>query len=144
MLAGFVVSRAVSRQWWSKTSAYQMLSCWSTALDQTGDGTSLCWKSVARSCSLPLPTCTDMGATAILEHPACPDDEPTFASIWRLPIVDFLLRFEACVKIRVWQGSPKPTDLLIANGGPRVAEVFAQGRTTPMPKGGQIGRIWTQ
>ena len=85
------------------------------------------------------------GATAILEHPACPDDEPTFPSIWRLPVVDFLLRFETCTKLRIWQGlfggiSPKPTDLLIANGGPRVAELFVQGRTTPMPRGGQIGR----
>ena len=87
------------------------------------------------------------GAMAIVEHPACPDDRPDLPSIWWLDVIRCFLRFQACAKLRVFQGlygglSPKPTDLLFANcGSPDdIERFFVAARSTPMPKGERIGR----
>ena len=86
-------------------------------------------------------------AVAILEHPACPEDRPDLPSIWWLDVINCLLRFEGCVKLRIYQGlygglSPKPTDLLFANCGSydQLVRFFVAARTTPMPKSGRIGK----
>ena len=84
------------------------------------------------------------GATAVIEHPSEPHDIPDYASIWRLPMVRFLLRFRRCQLIHLLQGhygghSPKPTSFLVANCE-GLEEALIQGRTTSLPKGGCIGR----
>ena len=81
------------------------------------------------------------GATSLIEHPASPDDAPHLPSIWYLPVIHLFRRFENCELIRIQQGryggkAPKPTDLLVANGGPRVNDFFVSRRTTPLPQGG--------
>lgn len=85
------------------------------------------------------------GATSLIEHPASPDDAPHLPSIWYLPVIHLFRRFENCELIRIQQGryggkAPKPTDLLVANGGPRVNDFFVSRRTTPLPQGGWIGK----
>ena len=87
------------------------------------------------------------GALAILEHPACPDDDLTLPAIWHLEVIQCFLRFPGCVKLRIFQGlygglSPKATDLLLANCGTfeDVQRHFCSTRTTAMPAGGRIGR----
>lgn len=62
------------------------------------------------------------GTLAILEHPACPEDDLTLPAIWHLDVIQCFLRFPGCVKLRIFQGlygglSPKATDLLFANCG---------------------------
>lgn len=39
------------------------------------------------------------GTLAILEHPACPDDDARLPSIWYLEVIRCLLRFPGCVKL---------------------------------------------
>ncbi|CAL1168175.1 unnamed protein product, partial [Cladocopium goreaui] len=56
----------------------------------------------------------------ILEHPAEPDDLPSAASIWRLPLMQWMLGLPGATRLRFSQGlmgapSPKPTDLLLIN-----------------------------
>ena len=85
------------------------------------------------------------GATAIVEHPAEPEDDVTLPSIWRLTVVRFFLRFSNCCKVRILQGryggrAPKATDLLLANCGEDPERFFFQERTTALPKGGFIGK----
>ena len=85
-----------------------------------------------------------VGATAVIEHPSEPHDIQDYASIWRLPLVRFLLRFPRCQLLSLFQGhfgglSPKPTSFLVANCEGLEAALI-QGRTTPLPKGGCIGR----
>ena len=84
------------------------------------------------------------GATAVVEHPAQPEEE-TLPSIWHLPVIAFFLRFQCCKKIRIEQGrfgglSPKPTDLLVVHGIDDVAGFFVQHRTTPLPQTSRIGK----
>ena len=84
------------------------------------------------------------GATAVIEHPSEPHDMPEYASIWRLPLVQFFLRFPRCRLIDLFQGhfgglSPKPTTFLTANCD-ELEEILIKGCTTPLPKGGCIGR----
>ena len=87
------------------------------------------------------------GTLAILEHPACPEDDLTLPAIWHLDVIQCFLRFPGCVKLRIFQGlygglSPKATDLLFANCGTfeDVQRHFCSARTTAMPTGGRIGR----
>eukprot|EP00438_Fugacium_kawagutii_P022441 Skav232868 [mRNA] locus=scaffold2451:249611:253189:+ [translate_table: standard] len=56
---------------------------------------------------------------AVLEHPACPDEEDR-ASIWRTLPMRWLLSLEGIELVHVWQGlhgakSPKPTHMLALN-----------------------------
>ena len=88
-----------------------------------------------------------IGALAILEHPACPNDDLSLPAIWHLNVIRCLMRFPGCVKLRIFQGlygglSPKATDLLFANCGTHeeIKSHFCSARTTPMPVGGRIGR----
>ena len=83
------------------------------------------------------------GSIAVIEHPAMPDGE--LPSIWRLPVIEFFLKFTTGFKLRVEQGrcgglSPKPTDLLLANTCPDFKRLFMEGRTTPLPMTSRIGR----
>ena len=83
------------------------------------------------------------GSVAIIEHPAMP--EGNLPSIWRLPVIQFFLKFTTVFKIRVEQGrygglSPKPTDLLLANPCQDFRRLFLEGRTTPLPTTSRIGR----
>ena len=84
------------------------------------------------------------GCTGVVEHPAMPP-EPEYPSIWKMPLVKFLLRFSNCHLLRVEQGrygglSIKPTDLLIVNGTGHDYEHFVSMRTTELPRTGRIGR----
>ena len=61
-----------------------------------------------------------VGGLGLLEHPAEPEDFPTAASIWRLPLMQWLLMLPGAQRIRFSQGlmgapTPKPTDLLTIN-----------------------------
>ena len=84
------------------------------------------------------------GSTAVIEHPAEPDDEQDFPSIWRLPVVQMLMRFEGCQRLRIQQGqygapSCKPTDLLIAHAD-AAEQTLCSGRITRVPMTTSIGK----
>eukprot|EP00438_Fugacium_kawagutii_P004158 Skav232893 [mRNA] locus=scaffold4134:99876:101456:- [translate_table: standard] len=60
------------------------------------------------------------GGLGVLEHPSCPDDDDGAASIWRLPLMQFLLKLPGFAISHVQQGrlgapSAKPTTLLTLN-----------------------------
>ena len=85
------------------------------------------------------------GKTAILEHPAEDLNNHNQVCIWRLPVVQTLLRFDQCRRIRVLQGyygakSPKPTELLCMNVAENAEQLLLSGRTTPLPKTISIGK----
>ena len=83
------------------------------------------------------------GGLGVVEHPAEPDDEE-LATIWRLPIVQALLRAPGVCRHRVSQGlygapSAKPTDLLTINL-PGLPRAFSEWRLrSDIPKGASIG-----
>ena len=84
------------------------------------------------------------GATAVIEHPSEPHDMPEYASIWRLPIVKFFLKFPQCHLRTLLQGhfgghSSKPTTFLVAHCA-ELEQTLVQHRTTRLPKGSSIGR----
>ena len=81
--------------------------------------------------------------TGIMEHPAEP--EATEApSVWKLPVVQVLVRMPGREKWRLAQGllgasSPKPTELLVLNM-PSLPAAICQWRLTPeVPRSGNIG-----
>ena len=80
----------------------------------------------------------------MVEHPAELDDEQDFPSIWRLPVVQMLMRFEGCQCLRIQQGhygapSCKPTDLWIAHAE-AAEQTLCSGRTTRVPLTTSIGK----
>ena len=69
----------------------------------------------------------------LLEHPAEPSEEEK-PSIWRLPLIQVLLKFTNCQLITINQGlygakSVKPTSLMIANGLENAKAFFDQFTT---------------
>ena len=85
------------------------------------------------------------GAVALIEHPAAPP-EPEAASLWRLPLVQCLLKHERVQLTTIWQGyyggtSPKPTSFLLANGAHSPATIFAEWCTRErLPAAIQAGK----
>ena len=84
------------------------------------------------------------GATAVLERPAEDVDDVSQPSIWKLPVLRTLLRFECCRKFRVLQGwygatSYKPTELFFVNVCAEAEEMFLQARQGDLPKAISIG-----
>ena len=85
------------------------------------------------------------GATAVLERPAEDVDDVSQPSIWKLPVLRTLLRFECCRKFRVLQGwygatSYKPTELFFVNVCAEAEEMFLQARQGDLPKAISIGQ----
>ena len=85
------------------------------------------------------------GAIGVLEHPEDDPDDPRAASIWRLSIIRWLLRFANCAVVRVLQGyfggyTPKPTKLMFTNVSSEVEEILFEHRTTALPRAQAIGR----
>ena len=83
------------------------------------------------------------GGAAILEHPAEPE-EPELASIWRLPVLQFLSRLPGMEHLNMAQGllgapSPTPTGLLTLNL-PTLPKWLVKWAVCPdLPKGRSIG-----
>ena len=83
------------------------------------------------------------GGTAILEHPAEPED-PELASIWRLPLLQLLSRLPGMQHLNMAQGllgapSPKPTGLLVLNL-PTLPKWLVKWAVCPdLPTGRSIG-----
>ena len=81
----------------------------------------------------------------ILEHPAEPDDLPSAASIWRLPLMQWMLGLPGATRLRFSQGlmgapSPKPTDLLLINMDHLLLHLHRCRVRTELPHGRAIGR----
>ena len=88
--------------------------------------------------------CLLSGSTAIVEHPAEPQDRSDMPSIWRLDVIQLFLRFPFCQRLRVLQGcfgapSVKPTDLLVAHA-PQAEHLLRAGKVTEVPVGSSIGK----
>ena len=83
------------------------------------------------------------GGSGILEHPAEPE-EPELASIWKLPLLQFLSRLPGMRQHTMAQGllgapSPKPTGLLALNL-PMLPQQLTSWAVCPdLPKGRSIG-----
>ena len=83
------------------------------------------------------------GGHGILEHPAMPEDEDR-ASIWRLPLVNFLLTWPDFRLVSLSQGlwgaaSPKPTMLLALNFPDLEKHLLSWQVAKDLPKGASIG-----
>lgn len=84
------------------------------------------------------------GASVIIEHPAEIDNDLDHASIWRLPIARFLLRFPCCRKVSIAQGhyrgiSAKPTDLFLIHITDEAERILLEGRVSQVPVFSSIG-----
>ena len=83
------------------------------------------------------------GGACLVEHPSCPE-EPTAASIWRLPLVQFLLTLPGFELISLAQGffgaaSAKPTQLL-ALRLTEMTRILDESRVSEsLPQRGSIG-----
>ena len=83
------------------------------------------------------------GAVGGLEHPAAPADESK-ASIWRLPLIAYLLSWKEFNLIELSQGlwgapSKKPTSLLLLNMPEMVGALREWQVTKEVPRGTSIG-----
>ena len=83
------------------------------------------------------------GGIGGLEHPAPPTD-PAKASIWRLPLMRYLLEWPEFEYIEISQGlwgaqSRKPTGLLLLNLHQMIPALRSWQLTVDMPKGISIG-----
>ena len=82
----------------------------------------------------------------LLEHPDIAEYRPNSASIWKIPLVELLARFDNVKQIRVNQGlygadSPKPTRFMVVNCIEEAQSFFAQFQTRIfLPLGRSIGR----
>ena len=85
------------------------------------------------------------GGFGLLEHPAEPDDLPTAASIWRLPLLRLILQLPGMQKCRLAQGlmgapTPKPTDLLTLNMDGIMIQFNKHRIRKELPKARAIGK----
>jgi hypothetical protein len=85
------------------------------------------------------------GGFGLLEHPAEPDDLPTAASIWRLPLLRLILQLPGMQKCRLAQGlmgapTPKPTDLLTLNMDGIMVQFNKHRIRKELPKARAIGK----
>jgi len=83
------------------------------------------------------------GGIGCLEHPGPPEDA-TKASIWRLPVVQFLLAWPEFEFLEISQGlwgapSRKPTGLMLLNMQHMVAQLRKWQVATDVPRGTSIG-----
>ena len=63
------------------------------------------WKQTAWDCCAhAVWTAVLAGKTAMLEHPAEDVQDVEQPSIWKIPIMFLLLRFQSCRRVRVLQG----------------------------------------
>ena len=84
------------------------------------------------------------GRWAGLEHPKEPDN-PSYAAIWRLPIVQMMLQLPGMQRFTVLQGfyggkSPKPTDLMFSHAAPGLPALALRTRTTSLPPPIKMGK----
>ena len=85
------------------------------------------------------------GGFGLLEHPAEPDDLPSAASIWRLPLLRLILQLPGMRKCRLAQGllgapTPKPTDLLTLNMEGIMMQFNKHRIRKELPKARAIGK----
>jgi hypothetical protein len=83
------------------------------------------------------------GGHGILEHPAMPEEEDR-ASIWRLPLINFLLTWPDFRIVSLSQGlwgaaSPKPTMLLALNFPDLEQHLLSWQIAKDLPRGASIG-----
>ncbi len=76
--------------------------------------------------------CWVAGVYGVLEHPALPKNS-TNPSIWRLPVLQLLMRQQQILKTTIYQGfygakSPKPTDLLLIHPPEDYQEILMRHR----------------
>ena len=76
--------------------------------------------------------CWVAGVYGVLEHPALPKSL-TSPSIWRLPVLQLLMRQQQILKTTIYQGfygakSPKPTDLLLVHPPADYQEILMRHR----------------
>ena len=89
--------------------------------------------------------CLCTGAPFIVEHPAAPM-EPEAPSMWRIPTVAWLRRFNGVQAPTIFQGyygalSPKPTTFMICNARCNAMQVLREARTrTTLPEALKMGR----
>ena len=84
------------------------------------------------------------GRWYVNEHPKEPDN-PSYPSIWRMPITNFLESLPELSRVLVWQGlfgghSPKPTHLLVAHGAADLKRLAPQYQCSAMPRALRMGR----
>ena len=84
------------------------------------------------------------GGIGGMEHPAPPDEQDK-ASVWRLPVVEFLMAWPEFNFVEVSQGlwgapSRKPTGLLLLNMQHMIAQLRSWQTATENPRGVSIGK----
>ena len=85
------------------------------------------------------------GAVGVMEHPSDDSTDPGVASVWRLAVIRYLLRFRGTRLVRILQGfygglSPKPTKLLFTHAPRDLEHILLAARCTPLPCTSAIGR----